>query len=256
MADLIFLHCNHDPHCRARVDKHFEGYHTLQLMESGAVELFYDADKFDLEIPSFWPAFPGPRIRFHAARGVHTWNHRYAAFSGPRVETWKRSGLWSEIPASAPRPKENFARFDELLALIRRGGQWGTRRAIHTLESLLLELAESRADTQTDAPWLRQTRQFLEETSDFAPDYAQLARELGLGLSTLRRNFKTATGTSLHEALLQIRLEKARQMLGETNAPIKQIAAQLGYRDVYFFSNQFKRLSGATPATFRRSRQN
>jgi len=48
---------------------------------------------------------------------------------------------------------------------------------------------------------------------------------------------------------------KARQMLGETELPLKTIADRLGYRDVYFFSRQFRKLSGVPPAAYRRSRQ-
>lgn len=259
MADLIFLHCNHDPHCAARVDKRFEGYSSLQWMEAGRVELFYAAEKHDLGANEtatwFWPAFPGPRIRFYAARGTKEWNHRYAAFDGERVENWKRAGLWPQKPQCGPRGKEHGAVFDEMLQLIRRGGAWPTRRAIHALEGILVELAEARAQAPTEAPWLQKTRDFLAQTPDFSLDYPALAHELGLGLSTLRRNFKNATGLSLHEALLQNRLDKARRLLGESDLAPKQIAAQLGYRDVYFFSNQFKTLAGVTPSAYRKSRQ-
>ncbi|MBW3637779.1 MAG: AraC family transcriptional regulator [Armatimonadetes bacterium] len=258
-GDLAFLHCAHNPHCAARVDKHFEGYASLQWMEAGAIELFYGDERFELRASPkttwFWPAFEGPRIRFHLARETHTWNHRYAAFTGARLESWKRAGLWPQKPQIGPRGEEHRAQFDELLALIQRGGTWGTRRAIHALEALLLELAEARAASSVEAPWLAQTRDFLARTGNFSPDYTLLARELGLGLSTLRRNFKSATGLSLHEALLQNRLDSARRLLGETTLPLKQIATQLGYRDVYFFSNQFKQLSGVSPAAYRRSRQ-
>jgi AraC-like DNA-binding protein len=258
-ADLAFLHCRHDAQCVARVDKHFEGYCSLQWMEQGAVDLSYDSEKYQLRAEHgttwFWPAFPGPHIRFHLARDQHSWNHRYAAFTGPRLESWKRAGLWHEKPQTGPRGEEHRASFDEMLALIQRGGPWGTRRAIHVLERLLLELAEARAAQQVEAQWLERSREFLSQTRDFSPNYAALARELGLGLSTLRRHFKAATGLSLHDALLQNRLDAARQLLGETELPLKQVAAQLGYRDVYFFSNQFKKLSGVTPTAYRRSRQ-
>jgi YesN/AraC family two-component response regulator len=37
--------------------------------------------------------------------------------------------------------------------------------------------------------------------------------------------------------------------------PIKTIAEQLGYRDVSFFTRQFRLVTGVPPATFRRSRE-
>lgn len=254
--DLTFLHCRATPFCDARVDKRFENYFTLQFMESGAIELLYDDARHELrEGAWFWPAFPGPRIRFHTAREVTSWNHRYAAFAGPLVEHWQRAGLWPDAPQPAPNLSRNAVAFDELLHHIERGGAWGTRRAINHLEALLLELAEAHQASHGEPDWLIHARRWLEGHDAFAADYAQLARELGLGLSTLRRQFKATTGLTLHEALMAQRLDRARRLLGETDEPIKAIADQLGYGDVGFFSNQFKRLSGVTPAQYRRSRQ-
>ena len=197
-SDLTFLHSHHYPHCTALVDKHFAGYASLQWMEAGAVELFYGHARHELHADSnttwFWTAFPGPRIRFHSANGS-AWNHRYAAFAGPRVESWKRAGLWPTEPQSAPNPSIQRARFDELLALIAAGGDWNTRRALHALEGILLALAQSRATPDSSQQWLQTARDFLSNNSDFAPDYNLLARDLGMGLSTLRRRFKTATVT-------------------------------------------------------------
>ena len=259
MSDLFFLHCDHYPHCTARIDKRFDSYHSLQWMESGSVELFYDEEKSQLcaeqDTTWFWPAFPGPRIRFGPSRGGDTWNHRYAAFTGPRVEQWKRAGLWTYRPQLMSGAARHRLQFDELLYNVRRGGLWGRRRAVHTLEGVLLELAEARSSNRSEPLWLVKARDFLLQTDEFSPNYAHLAHELGMGLSTLRRNFKKATGLSLHEARLQHRLDQARRLLGETNMPLKQIATRLGYQDVYFFSAQFKKLSGVSPAAYRKSRQ-
>lgn len=257
--DLIFLHSDGMPQCRALVDKHFEDYWTLQYATEGAVELFYETERYELRMQEdvcwFWPAYPGPRIRFHLARDASYWNHRYCAFTGPRVQHWKHAGLWLPGPQEAPRSAEHALVFDELIYHIHRPGEWARRRAVHLLEGILLELAEARSVSGSDEAWLSHTRRFFEQSRDFAPDYEELAREMGLGLSTLRRKFKAATGLSLHEAHMQNRLESARRLLGETNLPLKAIAAQLGYRDVYFFSNQFKQLAGVTPAAYRKSRQ-
>ena len=102
-------------------------------MEAGAIELFYEAERYDLRSDTtttwFWPAFPGPHIRFHLAREEREWNHRYAAFTGPLLESWKRAGLWLTKPQVGPRSQEHCAQMDELIALINRGGIWGLRRA-------------------------------------------------------------------------------------------------------------------------------
>jgi AraC-like DNA-binding protein len=271
--DLIFLHSRHEPDCRARVDKHFDGYYTLQFIErgGGAVEVWYGDARYGLDARDgawFWPAYPGPRIRFHAAPGYALWQHRYAAFQGPRVARWIADGMWPTRPLPAPDADGCRARFDALLNLLERAttGTWRTARAVNLLEAFLLELAEAGAAEAKPAPaepWLDTALTALagndngEEVSpeDFVADYAALARGLGMAPSTLRRRFRDAVGVPLHEFALQRRVARARTLLGATDLPIKVIADRLGYADVYFFTRQFRQRTGVTPAAYRRSRQ-
>ena len=46
-------------------------------------------------------------------------------------------------------------------------------------------------------------------------------------------------------------MRRARMLLTESGNSIGWIADRLGYRDVYFFSRQFKRFHGKSPTAFR-----
>ena len=139
------------------------------------------------------------------------------------------------------------------------GDRWGHRRAIHLLEGILIDLAEARAQAQRQPAWLKtvvdRLRGASAEGDDDAIDYDALAAEVGMAGSTLRRRFRDATGMALHRFVLSHRVAEARRLLGETDVPIKSIARRLGYRDVYFFSRQFRQLAGVPPALYRKSRQ-
>lgn len=273
LSDLTFLHSGFTPKCAASVDKKFEGYQTLQYGERGGVELFYGEQRYllDEDTPWFWTAYPGPHIRFHAAPGLPWWRHRYVAFQGPRVARWIADGLWTERPQPAPINLAAVypARFDELIRLSRQppADRWSLARAVNLLEAILIELAEDRARTMTASvvpePWLAELIARIEEaetipilTEEPSPlDYAGFARAHGMALTTLRRRFRAATGAPLHEWAVQSRIARARHLLGETDMPVKAVAAQLGYRDVYFFTRQFRQTVGVPPAAYRRSRQ-
>jgi AraC-like DNA-binding protein len=251
---ITFLHGQSVAHCRHDINKVFEGYFTLQYMNAGAVDLRVGEQRYRLEGRNFWSCYPGPRIAFHTAAGHSCWSHRYIAFRGAIVDRWQKDGVFPIAPQRPPRGLDYAAPFDELLALAQRTDEWGIRRAVHALEGMLLELAEAREARQPSSPWLEQTLRALHDSvSGEAPDYQRLAEESGMSITTFRRQFRTAMGTSPHDYLVTCRINAARQMLMSTEMPIKQIAATLNYTDVFFFTRQFTKVTGLSPAKFRQS---
>ena len=69
---------------------------------------------------------------------------------------------------------------------------------------------------------------------------------------TLKRRFKTATGSSLIEYLQNLRIEESKRLLEQGNLPIEDISETVGYLDISFFRRLFKRLTGLTPGKYRR----
>ena len=253
MQALTFLHCGYTPQCMATVAKKFD-YFTLQLMTRGELALCYEAEAHVLRGGWVWPTFPGPMTRFERAAGCPWWEHRYVAFQGAAVSRWQAEGLWPGGPQPLPG-EQVVALFDELLANALRTDVWSARRATLLLELVLLELAQTRRGASHDRAWLDQVLQQLDEDEKFAPDYERLAHECGWGLSTLRRRFREATGVTLHQYVMQRRIARARELLAETDWPLKRIADNLNFSDVYFFSAQFRKLAGVTPTAYRKSRQ-
>jgi AraC-like DNA-binding protein len=252
MSMLNILHCSHVPECRARVDKWFDGYYVLQLITRGGIDLAYDARGYRLEGCWFFPSYPGPHTAFHCAPGYDSWHHRHIAFTGPQVQHWMAEGLL----LSEPQPgdaRRHAAAFDELLAAARAPGRLASRLTTNLLERILLDLAEQRTARSNQHRWLDGVLGKLDRLPGHDVNYRALATELGTSLSTLRRKFQRATGMSIHNYVIDSRIARARDQLQHTDLPIKVIAEDLGYRDVYFFSRQFKQHVGLAPAAFRRS---
>lgn len=263
---LVFLAASRSPHCSLRLDKHLSGYHTMQFMsaQSGGVYVAYDDRAYHLADGQawFWPAYPGPRLRFAPAPPFAQWFHRHVGFTGSLVSRWASEGLWPDAPQPAPPTRDWDAFWDELITQAQRSDTWGRRRAVNLLEQMLIELAEARTPPapETLSPWLGPLLERLSAEGKgaeiFAPDYTELARELGMGVSTLRRKFKTAMGgASLHHYVIQNRIARARALLTETDLPLKAVAARLGYDTEYFFARQFRQIVGVAPGVYRKSRQ-
>ncbi len=79
-----------------------------------------------------------------------------------------------------------------------------------------------------------------------------LAAAAGMSASHFSRVFRAAFGTSPIDFLRRERINQAKRRLSESTDPIERIAAQVGYNDRYFFSRDFKKLTGFSPREFRR----
>jgi AraC family transcriptional regulator len=84
---------------------------------------------------------------------------------------------------------------------------------------------------------------------------AGMAAELGLAPCQFARAFRQSFGAPAYAYVIARRLARARRMLVETAAPIKEIAAACGFADQAHLTRLFAREMGATPAVFRRGIQ-
>lgn len=67
----------------------------------------------------------------------------------------------------------------------------------------------------------------------------------------LARVFRRKYGLSPLAYLVQVRMNYAKDLLAHTRLPIRDIAEQTGYSDLYYFSKLFKKQSGITPVQYR-----
>lgn len=83
------------------------------------------------------------------------------------------------------------------------------------------------------------------------PSIEQLAARAGWSASYFRREFQRCCGLGAGAWLRELRMCEARRLLQESNFPIKEIAARLGYSDPVSFHRAFANHTGETPARFR-----
>lgn len=81
---------------------------------------------------------------------------------------------------------------------------------------------------------------------------AHLLEQSTVPARTLKRRFKTATGTSLINYLQNLRIEEARRLLEQERITVEEVSLAAGYEDVSFFRRLFRRLTGLTPGEYRR----
>ncbi len=70
----------------------------------------------------------------------------------------------------------------------------------------------------------------------------------------LDRDFRAFVGQSVHQALVNCRLNCAMDLLVGTKMPVKEVAERCGFENEYYFYAFFKRNTGITPLSFRKKK--
>lgn len=81
---------------------------------------------------------------------------------------------------------------------------------------------------------------------------AELAQQAGITEAHLCRVFKHAVGRSPHQYLIDIRLDRARELLASGALPMSRVAEKSGFAGQSQFARAFRHRFGETPSSFRR----
>ena len=79
----------------------------------------------------------------------------------------------------------------------------------------------------------------------------EIAKELGVSRVQLFRKVKALVGTGVNEYLLSLRLQKARDMLRNSDLTVAQVAYEVGFGSATYFATVFKQKFNITPTEFK-----
>lgn len=95
--------------------------------------------------------------------------------------------------------------------------------------------------------------QYLNENLHIQITSQILEDEFGYSFDYMNRCFKSFTNYTIFSYLRQIRIEQAKIILYTKNTSIGEIAEQVGFCNVYYFSSTFKAITGYTPSQYMKS---
>ncbi len=114
-----------------------------------------------------------------------------------------------------------------------------TTRVISQVKTLVIDLIQSGR---------------IAELRTTLSDY--LSNNIGLDYAHLSHLFSTTENLTIEKFWILQRVERAKELLSYDEMPISDIAKQLGYSSVAYLTNQFKQITGLTPAAYRDQNQN
>lgn len=80
---------------------------------------------------------------------------------------------------------------------------------------------------------------------------SEIADELFLSKSYLQKIYKTYFGKSIIEEMIQFRIDRAKELLLNTDMTVTEIARECGYSSYNYFARQFKTIEDISPSDYR-----
>ncbi len=149
--------------------------------------------------------------------------------------------------------------FEQLQNILDRGGVYVEDRAVSTLRSMLLLVAEYKLNSLTPAeklpasplsPLVLGFQDLLEENYVAHRDVAFYSEQLHVTPATLNRRLKSEIGLTVTQAVNERLAIRARVELRAGVKPVKQVAFELGFEDPLYFSRFFKKQFGQSPSHY------
>jgi AraC-like DNA-binding protein len=98
---------------------------------------------------------------------------------------------------------------------------------------------------------LRRVREYIEAHLENKVSLQVLAGIAGLSMSHFAKAFKQSEGVAPHDYLVRRRLQRALELLAETDLPLSAIAYTTGFADHSHLTRQFRHHFGVTPSRYR-----
>ena len=191
----------------------------------------------------------------HEADPADPWTLLWFRFDGPDPAMLRRK-IFGDRPALVDiRHHATFeAWFDKLFRAMRSGGSGLDFRLNQLAAEFLASIDDAtRGEHEGDVPSsLNAVLNALRMDLARGWTSGDLAEQLDLSESQMRRLFRRHLRTSPHQWLLRERLNHAQTLMSDTPLPLAEIADRCGFCDVYHFSREFRRSIGVSPAAWRK----
>ncbi|WP_146115389.1 AraC family transcriptional regulator [Microbacterium sp. MYb62] len=195
-----------------------------------------------------------PGVRHGYGPDAGGWSEHWILFEGEPFAAFEGTGLGGRL-----RPVQSLARpvdeaealFGELREAVAAVGPRSEVAASVAAQRLLLAILDA-LDPVEAAGEGGSVVDLIARDAARSLSVADRAGGVGLTARELGEAVRTATGLTVNDFVIEVRLTRAQTLLAETRLDVGQIAAQVGYEDAAYFSRIFSRRTGVSPSVFRR----
>lgn len=104
-------------------------------------------------------------------------------------------------------------------------------------------------------PLVARALRYIADNSHQRIEVKDVVSAVATNRRSLERKFRSTLGRTIANEITRLRLERAKRRIVETDAPMKEIALDSGFRDADHFYKVFHRVHGLPPTQFRENNQ-
>ena len=122
------------------------------------------------------------------------------------------------------------------------------------LKRLLIEILKCTKEsnfTSGQNIYIKKAVSYIQANYNQNLSVKEVAEYLGISEPYLQKMFRNNLNVSIHAFINQTRIAKAKNLIANTNFPIKKIAKDIGYNSIQSFIENFKSVAGCTPTEFK-----
>lgn len=115
------------------------------------------------------------------------------------------------------------------------------------------QLLRMRAERETEASRpIRAAKKYVQEHFQESITLEDVSAKVGFSPSYFSVLFKKETGEGFSKYLTNVRMERAKELLQETDYPVAEVCREVGYSDAKHFVQTFRKATGLNPAQYRK----
>jgi len=150
----------------------------------------------------------------------------------------------------------NFKRTEKINTLI---GAFGFINSAQTIDEalniftdIIMEINKKMGRQKYLSKGVNDCLQYIQQNYSSGISIKDLSERLGFTPNYLSNLFRKEMGIYLLDYINKLRVEKAKELLNNTNMKSYEIAEKVGFKDDSYFSRVFKKFTGLRPNEFRR----
>ena len=253
--ELYMINCGYEDCCINFVcAPHTRKYYLIHYVTRGSGYYEVNGEKHFVKSGEIFVIYPNQLVTYYSPNANDTWSFCWIGFSGKRAADYmKLTGITSYTKQL--KSQKFYSNIMSCMEYIEESKNSLSQLKLNSYlcNSLFLLSDNSSPKKNKATEHVDRAVRYIEYNymNEITPK--DVCAYLNLDRTYFFRIFKKYTGSSPEKYIMSYRIKKSLDLLKNSSYSISEIAAFVGFKDVYYFSRLFKQTMEITPSGYRKS---